>query len=73
VKILSAIPQSMSRNSRILICDQVKSITRRGPGLEAAPDPLPAKYGYRTRYSHQRDLTMRAIINSFEQTLSELQ
>ena len=37
-------------------------------GLEAAPAPLPANFGYYTRYSHQRDLCMMGIINGIERT-----
>ena len=36
--------------------------------LESAPVPLPANYGYYTRYSHQRDLCMMGIINGIERT-----
>jgi hypothetical protein len=68
VKILSSIRESMAPNSRILICDQVMNTTLGCPELPAAPPPLPANYGYHTRYSHQRDLTMMAIINGIERT-----
>ena len=36
--------------------------------LSKAPEPLPANYGYYTRYSHQRDLAMMSIINGIERT-----
>lgn len=39
--------------------------------LESAPQPLPANYGYYTRYSHQRDLAMMGIINGIERTPRE--
>jgi hypothetical protein len=38
------------------------------PELEPAPEPLPANYGFYTRYSHQRDLAMMGIINGIERT-----
>ncbi|KAI5814555.1 S-adenosyl-L-methionine-dependent methyltransferase [Pyronema omphalodes] len=68
VKILSSIRESMAPNSKILICDQVMNTTLGCPELPAAPSPLPSNYGYHTRYSHQRDLTMMAIINGIERT-----
>lgn len=36
--------------------------------LTPAPTPLPANYGYYTRYSHQRDLAMMGTINGIERT-----
>ena len=38
------------------------------PQLHGAPSPLPANYGYYTRYSHHRDLAMMGIINGIERT-----
>ena len=68
VKILSGIRQSMAGNSRLLICDQVMNTTLGTPALTSAPAPLPANWGYHTRYSHQRDLAMMSIINGIERT-----
>lgn len=68
VRILSAIGSSMTSSSRILICDQVMNTTLGCPELDPAPSPLPANYGYYTRYSHQRDLAMMGIINGIERT-----
>ncbi|KAF2821202.1 O-methyltransferase A [Ophiobolus disseminans] len=68
VKILSAIRSSMGPQSRILICDQVMNTTLGCPELPPAPAPLPANWGYYTRYSHQRDLAMMSIINGIERT-----
>ena len=68
IKILSAIRESMGPNSRVLVCDQVMNTTLGCPELAPAPTPLPANYGYYARYSHQRDLTMMAIINGIERT-----
>lgn len=39
--------------------------------LQPAPAPLPANFGYHTRYSHQRDLAMMSIINGIERKPSE--
>lgn len=39
--------------------------------LEPAPEPLPANWGYYTRYSHQRDLAMMSIINGIERKPAE--
>lgn len=39
--------------------------------LTPAPAPLPANWGYYTRYSHQRDLAMMSIINGIERTPQE--
>lgn len=59
----------MTRNSRLLICDQVMNTTR---GVEEmanwAPEPLPANYGYYTRYSHSRDMAMMSCQNGIERT-----
>ncbi|KAI5919292.1 S-adenosyl-L-methionine-dependent methyltransferase [Camillea tinctor] len=66
VQILSAIKPSMGPRSRILICDQVMNTTLGCEELPPAPSPLPANWGYYTRYSHQRDLAMMAIINGIE-------
>lgn len=57
-----------SPRSRILICDQVMNTTLGCPELQPAPSPLPANYGYYTRYSHHRDLAMMGIINGIERT-----
>lgn len=39
--------------------------------LPPAPSPLPANWGYYTRYSHQRDLAMMSIINGIERKPEE--
>ena len=71
VRILAAVRVSMSRTSRLLICDQVMNTTLGCEQIAPAPDPLPANYGYFTRWSHQRDLTMMSIINGIERTPAE--
>ncbi|KAI0512934.1 S-adenosyl-L-methionine-dependent methyltransferase [Xylaria bambusicola] len=71
VRILNAIKPSMGPRSRILICDQVMNTTRGCAELPAAPAPLPANWGYYTRYSHQRDLAMMSIINGIERKPTE--
>ncbi|GAQ08549.1 beta-lactamase-like protein 2 [Aspergillus lentulus] len=71
VRILSAIRQSMAAHSRLLICDQVMNTTIGDPDLESAPSPLPANYGYHTRFSHSRDITMMSCINGIERTPAE--
>lgn len=58
----------MTRQSRVLICDQVMNTTTGSKELASAPWPLPANYGYWTRYAHQRDLAMMGIINGIERT-----
>jgi O-methyltransferase domain len=68
IEILSKIATAMEPNSRILIADQVMNTTLGCSELTPAPDPLPANYGYHTRYSHQRDLCMMSIINGIERT-----
>lgn len=40
--------------------------------LPPAPAPLLANWGYYTRYSHQRDLAMMAIINGIERKPDEI-
>jgi O-methyltransferase domain len=72
IKILTGIRTSMSSaKSRVLICDQVMNTTLGSTELLSAPAPLPANYGYYTRYSHQRDLCMMGIINGIERTPME--
>ncbi|KAI2488246.1 O-methyltransferase A [Pyrenophora tritici-repentis] len=71
VRILAAIKPSMGPRSRILICDQVMNTTLGSEELAAAPAPLPANWGYYTRYSHQRDLAMMALLNGIERTPRE--
>ncbi len=61
----------MGPHSRILVCDQVMNTTLGSPELTSAPAPLPANYGYHTRYSHTRDLAMMSIINGIERTPAE--
>ncbi|KAL4900543.1 hypothetical protein BDW74DRAFT_182629 [Aspergillus multicolor] len=88
VQILSAVRNSMDARSRILICDQVMNTTvgfvdqtnghvngdaQAVNELRPAPAPLPANYGYYTRYSHQRDITMMSIINGIERTPAEFE
>ncbi|KAJ5990773.1 hypothetical protein N7522_010980 [Penicillium canescens] len=74
IQILSAIKEAMTRDSRILICDQVMNTTAGFAGrIASAPKPLPANYGYFTRYSHQRDIAMMSIINGIERTPAEFQ
>jgi hypothetical protein len=41
------------------------------PKLKSAPAPLPANYGYHSRFSHSRDITMMASINGIERTPEE--
>ncbi|KAL1962454.1 hypothetical protein VTN77DRAFT_9655 [Rasamsonia byssochlamydoides] len=71
VWILKALQPSMRENSRVLICDQVMNTTVGSEGIKPAPEPLPANYGYFTRYSHQRDITMMSVINGIERTPAE--
>lgn len=74
VEILSKIKTAMHPSSRILICDQVVNTTAGFPSsISSAPEPLSANYGYFTRYSHQRDITMMSIINGIERTPVEFQ
>lgn len=68
IRILKAIRASMRPNSRLLICDQVMNTTVGCDAIQSAPAPLPANYGYSTRYSHQRDITMMNVINGIERT-----
>lgn len=56
----------MSGNS-----DQVMNTTFGSAEIEPAPAPLPANWGYYTRYSHQRDLAMLSIINGIERKPAE--
>ena len=58
----------MTPKSRVLICDQVMNTTFGCDDISPAPSPLPANYGYYTRYCHQRDLAMMGIINGIERT-----
>lgn len=51
--------------------DQVMNTTAGCSELPAAPSPLPANWGYYTRYSHQRDLAMMSIINGIERKPAE--
>ncbi|RYC54807.1 hypothetical protein CHU98_g11403 [Xylaria longipes] len=62
---------SMGPRSRIMICDQVMNTTAGCSELAPAPYPLPANWGYYTRYSHQRDLAMMSIINGIERKPAE--
>lgn len=71
VRILSAIRDSMGPNSRILICDQVMNTTYGCSEIASAPAPLPANYGYYTRYCHNRDLGLGAVLNGIERTPSQ--
>lgn len=61
----------MRPNSRLLICDQVMNTTAGCDAIPSAPAPLPANYGYFSRYSHQRDITMMNVINGIERTPEE--
>lgn len=73
VRILSAVRVAMAPHSRVLICDQVMNTTLGCAQIDPAPVPLPANYGAFTRWSHQRDLTMMAIINGIERTPAEFE
>nr|BBL33419.1 putative methyltransferase [Lachnum palmae] len=68
VEILSNIRDQMGENSRILICDQVMNTTYGCEEIPGAPKPLPANYGYYTRFMHTRDLSLMACINGIERT-----
>ncbi|KAK7745653.1 hypothetical protein SLS62_009694 [Diatrype stigma] len=72
MRILAAIKPAMGPRSRILICDQVMNTTRGCEELKPAPAPLPANWGYYTRYSHQRDFVMMSTINGIERKPTEL-
>ncbi|PWY93216.1 S-adenosyl-L-methionine-dependent methyltransferase [Aspergillus sclerotioniger CBS 115572] len=71
VRILTNIKSAMRSHSRLLICEQVMYTTAETEREGTAPSPLPANYGYWTRYSHQRDITMMSIINGIERTPAE--
>ncbi|OTA52207.1 S-adenosyl-L-methionine-dependent methyltransferase [Hypoxylon sp. EC38] len=72
VKILGAIKPAMGPRSRVLLCDQVMNTTAGCDELRRAPEPLPANWGYFTRYAHQRDLAMMSVINGIERTPAQL-
>ncbi|KAE8146903.1 S-adenosyl-L-methionine-dependent methyltransferase [Aspergillus avenaceus] len=72
VEILKAIKPSMGPKSKILLCDMVMNTTFGSPEISSAPFPLPANYGYHTRYCHGRDLAVMSIINGVERTPAEL-
>ncbi|KAH7325589.1 S-adenosyl-L-methionine-dependent methyltransferase [Stachybotrys elegans] len=71
ITILKNIRVSMGPQSRILVCDQVMNTTNGDVQLPSAPAPLPANYGYYTRYSHTRDLCVMALINGIERKPTE--
>ncbi|KAL2163196.1 hypothetical protein VTH06DRAFT_5252 [Thermothelomyces fergusii] len=71
VNILRAIRAAMGPRSRIIICDQVMNTTSGCAELTSAPAPLPANYGYFTRYSHMRDLCVLSVINGIERKPTE--
>ncbi|KAL8996752.1 MAG: hypothetical protein Q9169_003823 [Polycauliona sp. 2 TL-2023] len=71
-RILLALKPCLLPTSKILICDPVMNTTFGGDdpdlALSSAPAPLPANYGYHTRYAHNRDLALMATINGMERT-----
>jgi hypothetical protein len=59
-------------NALLTFCsDQVMNTTNGDAQLPSAPAPLPANYGYFTRYSHTRDLCVMALINGIERKPTE--
>ncbi|KAK2743445.1 hypothetical protein FQN57_004910 [Myotisia sp. PD_48] len=66
VKILSAIREAMTPDSRLLVCDQVMDTTVENPQIQTSP--LPPNYGVYKRYSHLRDINLMAIMNGVERT-----
>jgi hypothetical protein len=68
VQILVALKDSLSDTSRVLICDQVMNTTHGSDEMDNAPSPLPANYGYYSRYHHQRDMSLMGTINGIERT-----
>lgn len=71
VKIFKGIKAAMGPRSRLLVCDQVMNTTHGDPQLPSAPAPLPANYGYFTRFSHTRDLCVLSVINGIERKPTE--
>lgn len=67
---LVEIPETLA-NIILTISDQVMNTTLGSPELAKAPIPLPANWGYYTRYSHQRDIAMMANLNGIERTPTE--
>ncbi|KAL2050988.1 hypothetical protein ABVK25_008734 [Lepraria finkii] len=61
-------PPLLTPKSRTLICDQVMNTTYGCAELATAPYPLPANYGYYTRYCHLRDISLMTSINGIERT-----
>lgn len=61
----------MKSADQLRCSDQVMNTTLGCSELPPAPKPLPANWGYYTRYSHQRDLAMMSIINGIERTPAE--
>lgn len=72
VTILEVLKEALSDTSRVLICDQVMNTTNGSEEMESAPSPLPANYGYYSRYHHERDLNLMGTINGIERTPREL-
>ncbi|KAI5900447.1 S-adenosyl-L-methionine-dependent methyltransferase [Schizophyllum commune H4-8] len=74
VRILQALRPALLANprSRLLICDQVMNTTYGCDLVDSAPKPLPANYGYATRFSHMLDLNMMTMFNGRERTAEEL-
>jgi hypothetical protein len=69
---LSTLKEALSNSSRILICDSVMHTTSGSEDMENAPPPLPANYGYHSRYHHERDMSLMGTINGIGRTPREL-
>jgi len=74
VKILSAIRQSMSPNSRVLIVDAllIPAWLSEDETTAPAPSPLLPNYGTAQRFIHYRDMNMMSLINGTERTAAEM-
>lgn len=68
VQILIGICNAMSDKSRLLLCEQVMNSPYGCDELAPAPYPLPANYGYFSRFQAARDLSLMACINGIERT-----
>jgi hypothetical protein len=68
VKILAAVKAGMSPKSRIILCEYIMNTTIGQQGLESAPDPLPANWGYYNRFSHNMDLCCMTSVKGRERT-----
>lgn len=73
IEILRKLKPALTPDSRVLLAEQLMVCASGDDRVQRAPEPLPANWGAPSRFNHQRDINMMALINGIERSPTEFE